>query len=397
MQVVFAYEQQLDRLAEALDMDPLALRERNFVQQGDRRVTGETIDTGVGVGECLRTVVEALGAPSPAAPGKRVGIGYGCSMQPYGRSVFFADRASCWMGLEQDGTLVIRAGVTDLGAGQAASLSQIACEILGTTIDRTSIHIADSHLTPLVGGTFATRQLYMSGNATLKVARELKDKLAPVAASLLGADPDALEWADNHVRVARRPDHSITMAELSREAEDRSVMPYCHSTFNAEVGEFDPTTGRGRSFPDYTHGAHGAEVEVDEETGEVRILRYVACHDVGRAIHLQRVEGQIEGAVAQGVGYALSEEVEIEDGACVSSLFADYLIPSSLDLPDIKAIVLEIHPGKGPLGARGVGEPPIGPPAPALASAIHNATGVWMTRLPMTPERIRSAMREPVA
>jgi CO/xanthine dehydrogenase Mo-binding subunit len=397
MQVVFAYEQQMDRLAEALHMDPVVLRERNFVTRGDRRVTGETIDTGVGVGECLRTVVDALGEPSPAEPGKRVAIGYGCSMQPYGRSVFFADRASCWMGLEQDGTLVIRAGVTDLGAGQAASLSQIACETLGMTIDRSSIHIADSHLTPLVGGTFATRQLYMSGNATLKVARELKEKLAPVAASLLGVGVDSLEWEDNEVRVLGRPDHAITMAELSREAENRSVMPYCHSTFNAEVGEFDPTTGRGRSFPDYTHGAHGAEVEVDEETGEVRILRYVACHDVGRAIHRQRVEGQIEGAVAQGIGYALSEEVKLEDGACVSSLFADYLIPSSLDLPDIKAIVLEIHPGKGPLGARGVGEPPIGPPAPALAAAIHNATGAWMARLPMTPERILAAMREPVA
>jgi CO/xanthine dehydrogenase Mo-binding subunit len=393
MQVVFAYEQQMDRLAEALGMDPVVLRERNFVSQGDRRVTGETIDTGVGIAECLRTVVDALGAPSPASPGKRVGIGYGCSMQPYGRSVFFADRASCWMGLEQDGTLVIRAGVTDLGAGQAASLSQIACETLGMTIDRSTIHIADSHLTPLVGGTFATRQLYMSGNAALKVARELKAKLEPVAADLLGVDAGSLEWGDNKVCAAGRPDHAITMAELSRAAENRSVMPYCHSTFEAEVGEFDATTGRGRSFPDYTHGAHGAEVEVDEETGEVRILRYVACHDVGRAIHMQRVEGQIEGAVAQGVGYALSEEVHIEDGACTSTLFADYLIPTSLDLPDIRAIALELHPGKGPLGARGVGEPPIGPPAPALAAAIHNATGAWMTQLPMTPERILDELR----
>jgi nicotinate dehydrogenase large molybdopterin subunit len=397
MQVVFAYEQQMDRLAEALDMDPVSLRERNFVTQGDRRVTGESIDTGVGVSECLRTVVDALGEPSPGGPGKRVGIGYGCSMQPYGRSVFFADRASCWMGLEQDGTLVIRAGVTDLGAGQAASLSQIACETLGMTIDQATIHIADSHLTPLVGGTFATRQLYMSGNATLKVARELKAKLEPVAADLLGVDAASLEWGANKVCAAGRPDHAITHGELARAAEQRSVMPYCHSTFEAEVGEFDPTTCRGRSFPDYTYGAHGAEVEVDEETGQVRILRYVACHDVGRAIHMQRVEGQIEGAIAQGVGYALSEEVQIEEGASTSTLFADYLIPTSLDLPDLRAIALEIHPGKGPLGARGIGEPPIGPPAPALAAAVHNATGVWMTRLPMTPERILTAMRERVA
>jgi CO/xanthine dehydrogenase Mo-binding subunit len=393
MQVVFAYEQQIDRLAEALGLDPLELRRRNFVARGDPRVTGEAIDTGVGVGECMRTAVEALGEPIAARPGTRVGRGVACSMQPYGRSVFFADRASCWIGLEHDGTLVLRAGVTDLGGGQAASLSQIACEVLGVTIDRSSVHIADSALTPLVGGTYATRQLYMSGNAALQVARELRDKLAPVAADLLGASAEELDWSDNRVCVVERQDRGMTMAELARAAEDRGVMPYCHSTFHAEVGEFDPTTGKGRTFPDYTHGAHAVDVEVDEETGDVRILRYVACHDIGRAIDMQRVEGQIQGAVAQGVGYALSEEIHIDEGASTSTLFADYLIPSALEVPDIEAIGLELHPGKGPLGARGVGEPPIGPPAPALAAAIHDAVGVRLTRLPMTPERILAAMR----
>jgi len=390
MQVVFGYEQQMDRLAEALGMDPIAIRELNFVQQGDIRVTGEKIDTGVGVGDCMRTALEALGEPTPARPGMRVGRGFACSMQPYGRSMFFADRASAWIGFEQDGTLVLRAGVTDLGGGQAASLSLIACEVLGTTIDRTSVHIGDTALTPLVGGTFATRQLYMSGNAALQVARELREKLTPVAAELLGASPgDELEWADNHVAFAGR---SISVGELARAAESSGVMPYCHSTFHAEVGEFDPSTGRGRTYPDYTHGCHAVELEIDEETGATQVLKYVACHDVGRALHRQRVEGQIEGAVAQGVGYALSEEIVLQDGVCASTLFADYLIPSAVDLPDIVAIPLEIHPGKGPLGARGVGEPPIGPPAPALAAAIHNAVGVRLTRLPMTPERILETM-----
>ncbi|HEU4978295.1 MAG TPA: xanthine dehydrogenase family protein molybdopterin-binding subunit [Solirubrobacteraceae bacterium] len=395
MQVVFGYEQQIDRLADALGMDPLEVRERNFVRKGDPRATGEPIDTEVGIGECLRTATAALGgAPALAPrPGRRVGRGFACSMQPYGRAIFFADRASCWIGLEHDGTLVLRAGVTDLGGGQAASLAQIACEVLGVSIDRSSVHIADSALTPLVGGTFATRQLYMSGNAALKVARELRAKLEPVAAELLGAAGDELAWGSNRVCRSADPDHALTMAELARAAEDRGVMPYCHSTFEAEVGEFDPSTGRGRSFPDYTHGAHGVEVEVDEETGQVRVLRYVACHDVGRMIHRQRVEGQIEGAVAQGIGYALSEEVQIEEGVCASTLFADYLIPSSLDVPDVVAIPLELHPGKGPLGARGVGEPPIGPPAPATAAAIADAIGTRLTQLPMSPERVLAALR----
>ena len=314
MQVVFGYESQMDLIAQRLGLDPADVRDRNFVELGDIRVTGESIDTEPGTRECMRRVLEELGPrPAPTAGG-RVGRGFACSMQPYGRSMFFADRASCWIGLEQDGTMVIRAGVTDLGAGQAASLANIAGEILGITVDRTTVHIGDSALTPLTGGTFATRQLYMSGNATVKVARGLRDKLAPVAADLLGCDKAQLEWANNLIGVAGDRARAVTMAELSRTAESRDIAPYCHDTFNAEKGEFDPSTGRGRTYPDYTHGCHGADVEVDEQTGEVRILRYVACHDVGRAIDMQRVVGQIQGAAAQGIGYAMSEDVEINQG-----------------------------------------------------------------------------------
>ncbi|MBV9944879.1 MAG: xanthine dehydrogenase family protein [Solirubrobacterales bacterium] len=394
MQVVFGYESQMDRIAERLGLDPAEVRERNFVRPGDRRVTGEAIDTGVGVGECMRRALAELGPPASAdatQSGSRIGRGFACSMQPYGRSVFFADRASAWIGLERDGTMVIRAGVTDLGAGQAASLANIAGEVLGITVDRTAVHIGDSALTPLTGGTFATRQLYMSGNAVLKVARGLREKLEPVAAALLECNADELRFAENRVWAGSR---AISIGELSRAAEHQSVMPYHHDTFDAETGKFDAETGQGRSFPDCTHGAHAVEVEVDEDTGAVRILKYVAVHDVGRAINMQRVEGQIQGAVAQGVGYALSEEVEVSEGVVSSTLFADYLIPTSLDLPDIKAIGLELHPGKGPFGARGIGEPPIGPPPAALASAIQDATGVRLRRLPMTPERVLAALRQ---
>jgi CO/xanthine dehydrogenase Mo-binding subunit len=289
---------------------------------------------------------------------------------------------------------VVRAGVTDLGAGQTASLADIAGEVLGVTVDRTSVHIGDSALTPLTGGTFATRQLYMSGNAALKVAGALRDKLAPIAAELLGCAEDQLAFADNRVWAGPDRTRSIPIAELSRTAETRSVMPFHHGTFEAETGKFDTETGRGRSFPDVTYGAHAVEVEVDEETGEVRILKYVACHDIGRAIDMQRVVGQIQGAVAQGIGYALSESIDTVGGVVGSTLFADYLIPTAVDLPDINAIGLELHPGKGPFGARGIGEPPIGPCAPALASAIQDAVGVRLRHLPMTPERLHSALRD---
>ena len=393
MQVVFGYESQMDLIAQRLGLTRVQVRERNFVERGDLRVTGERIETEAGTRECMHRALAELGELSTPTSGGRVGRGFACSMQPYGRSMFFTDRASAWIGLEQDGTMVIRAGVTDLGAGQAASLANIAGEILGVTVDRTSVHIGDSHLTPLTGGTFATRQLYMSGNATVKVATALRDKLAPVAADLLGCEESELEWAGNRVGVAGDRVRSVTMAELSRTAEARDIMPYSHETFTAQSGEFDAETGRGQTYPDYTHGCHAADVEVDERTGEVKILKYVAVHDVGRAIDMQRVEGQIQGAAAQGIGYAMSEEMETEGGVLHSTLFANYLIPTSLDLPDLKAIGLELYLGKGPFGARGIGEPPIGPCGPALASAIHDAIGVRMHRLPMTPERILAAMR----
>jgi CO/xanthine dehydrogenase Mo-binding subunit len=235
----------------------------------------------------------------------------------------------------------------------------------------------------------------MSGNAVLKVARELREKLSPIAMELLGAArADQLEFAEGQVRVANDPTLSLSLAELVRTAELRGTFPFHLGTFEAQAGEFDPRTGKGRTFPDYTYGTHAAEVEVDTETGIVRILKYVACHDVGRAIDPQRVEGQIQGGAVQGIGYALSEEVRYDQGICESSLFADYLIPAASDVPDIQAIILEIGPGKGPFGARGIGEPPIGPPAATIASAVADAIGVRVTDLPITPERVLSAIRE---
>lgn len=393
MQVVLAYEGQMDRLAEKVGLDPVEVRRRNVLHQGDVLPTGEEAETEVALLETIHAALDALGPRPEHRGGGLVGRGFGCSMQPYGRARYFADAASCWMTLQRDGSLVIRIGVTDLGGGQAASLSQIAAEVLGVPPERISVYIADSALTPLAGGTFATRQLYMSGNAVVKTAQELRDIVAPVAAELLGvSDVEDLVFAHGSV-AGSDAEHSIALQELARVCEERRVATSHLSSFHAETGEFDPRSGQGKTFPDYTYGTHAVDVEVDPDTGSVSVLGYVACHDVGRAINPQRVEGQIQGGVAQGIGYALSEEVRLEEGTITSSLFADYLIPVSSDLPDIEPLVLEIGKGKGPFGARGIGEPAIAPCAAAIASAIADATGVRPTELPMTPERIWRAMR----
>src|SRR5579859_6994597 len=388
MQIVFGYEAQIDQLAMRLGLSRTELRERNFLTKGDLLPTGERLDTCVEVAQTMHRALALLGElPRPSGPGKLTGRGLGCNRHPYGRTIWFRDRASAWLSLQADGTLLIRSGVTDLGAGQAASLCQIAAEVLGAPLDDISIYIGDSALNPPAGGTFATRQLYMSGNAVLHAARELRDRMAPVAADLLGAAEDDLDWAGGRVRT-HRSDLSISLAELATACDKRSVSTAHLSTWRAQAGSFDPSTGQGDTFPDYTYGTHAADVEVDTETGQVTVLRYAACHDVGRAINPMRVQGQIQGGAMQGLGYALTEDMAIEDGYVQAILFANYLIPNARDFPDVLVDIVESGEGKGPLGARGIGEPPIGNVAATIASAIQDAIGVRPDRLPMTPERI---------
>jgi CO/xanthine dehydrogenase Mo-binding subunit len=392
MQVVFGYESQLDALADAAGIGRTRIRDLNYVRKGDPTTSGEPITTAVAVAETRERALAMLGPPSPpSGPGKAVGQGFGNSMQPYGRTIWFRDHASVWLTLQSDGTLLIRSGVTDLGAGQAASLCQIAAEILGVPLAGISVYIGDTALNPPAGGTFATRQLYMSGNAVLRGARALRDRLAPVAATLLDAGPDRLEWQDGKVAAlsgAGAGAGAVTLADVAKAALDAGVDTSVLHTWRAPAGGFDPETGQGGTFPDYTFGTHAAEVEVDLETGSVRLTKYAACHDVGRAINPVRVRGQIQGGAVQGIGYALTEECVLTEGNPVSTLFADYLIPSAMDVPDIQVDVVESGEGRGPLGARGIGEPPIGPPAAAIACAVENATGRRPTRLPITPERV---------
>jgi CO/xanthine dehydrogenase Mo-binding subunit len=234
----------------------------------------------------------------------------------------------------------------------------------------------------------------MSGNAVLTAARELRDRMAPVAADLLGVAPGELEFADGRVRPVApgapgvSTAVSITLAELAAACDQRSISTAHLSTWRAEAGSFDPRAGQGDTFPDYTYGTHAADVEVDTETGQVTVLRYAACHDVGRAINPMRVQGQIQGGAMQGLGYALTEDMALQDGHPQAALFADYLIPNAQDYPDVLVDIVESGEGKGPLGARGIGEPPIGNVAATIASAIADAIGARPDQLPMTPERV---------
>jgi CO/xanthine dehydrogenase Mo-binding subunit len=412
MQTVFGYESQMDRVARALGLSPAEVRKANALRRGDALPVGQVIETHCALPELIDRAWAGLGAPTPArAPHIKVGRGIACNLQPYGRIVWLHDWSSAWIGFEMDGSLVVRCGCPDVGGGQASSLIQIAAEVLGVPLDRVSVHISDSALTPLAGTTTASRQLYMSGNATLKAARELREQIVGVGARLLETSPESVTLADNEVRArdGRALPLKQVLAACARLGVPRSHLAVYHAPAGepldlARMGDAGITpqttatsgaaapSGRGKIFPDYTFGAHAAEVEVDTETGRVRLLKYVAAHDVGRAINPQSVEGQIQGGAVQGLGYGLMEEVLLEDGINLTTSFASYLIPTAADVADVDAIVVESGEGLGPFGARGIGEPPIGPPAAAVANAIEDATGARVTRLPITPERVARAL-----
>ena len=387
MQVVLGYESQIDEVARRLGLDPAEVRKRSAIAKGDRLPVGQAIETEVLLADTIDAVLERAG-PRPEAfgPGRLVGRGIASNLQSYGRLVWLNDSSSAWVGFRQDGSLLVRCGVQDIGGGQASSLAQIASEILGTDLDRIAVHFGDSSLTPLAGTTTATRQLYMSGNAVHEAATTLRDRILHAIAAETNELAERLRMTDDGVEGG---DGTIPIPDVLSICKTRNVPTEALATFYGPKGtEVGKELRSERVFPDFTFGTHLVDLEVDEETGRVKLLRYVACHDVGRAINPVSVEGQICGAAAMGIGQALLEEIVVADGVNLTGGLFQYLVPTSADLPDIEAVFLESGEGLGPFGARGIGEPPIGPPPAAIASAIRDAVGARPTTLPITPERV---------
>ncbi|MCX8118522.1 MAG: xanthine dehydrogenase family protein molybdopterin-binding subunit [Desulfobacterota bacterium] len=389
-QVAFAHESQMDLLAEALGIDPIEIRLKNALTVGSETATGQRLKSSVGIGETLRRVKEwrdqnRFSLTDPSRPHLRRGIGIASMWYGIGNTGI-ANPSTAQVEISPEGRIRLYTGVADIGQGSDTVLLQIAAEALGVSLDQIDLIRADTAKTTDAGATSASRQTYISGNAILEAVKDLKERVLEEASSILREEMNELFIEEAAVRHRKNRSLSIPLGEVARMA--RRVLRG-EGSFDPETTRLDPQTGQGSPYATYAFATHLAEVEVDIESGKVKVVRVVACHDVGRPIHPKNVVGQIIGGVAMGVGFALMEEYQ--PGETVS--FVNYLIPTSKDVPEVVPLLVEETEPSGPFGAKGVGEPALIPCAPAILNAINRAVGERIYQLPASLERVLEAVR----
>jgi xanthine dehydrogenase molybdenum-binding subunit len=390
-QAIFALESHMDALAEALGLDPLEFRLKNAVQPGDPDLMTKQPIVSYGLERCLRKGVRAIGwgervkAPTASSKAKRRGLGMGCFIwvSGVGGSRRVLETSQATIALEERGTVRLYTGASDPGTGSRTTLAQIAAQELGLALEDIEVVMGDTDVTPFDIGSHASRTLYVAGGAVLAAARELKGQVLTLAAEMLEASTTDLELLEGRIQVRGSPDQAVSLAAVAERARSMGVTMVGRASHN-------PTNA-----PPF--GAQFAEVEVDLETGEVRVLKLVTALDVGRAINPSIVEGQLEGALHHGLGYALTEELLVDraTGRALNPDFHDYRLATAVDMPVIQDIMVETLDPTGPFGAKGVGENGMLPTAAAIANAIYQATGVRMRELPITSEALLRALKAP--
>lgn len=376
-QVHFAAESAMDDLARQLNLDPLEFRLKNCIVEGDLNTQNRPWPR-IGLKECIEKLKEHplyVNRDSIKKPGEGIGVavgGWGGGLEP----------ASALCRLDHDGKFTLVVGVSDI-TGNATSLRSIAAEVLGLKAEQMRVILGDTDSAPYAGGSGGSKTLYTVGAAVVKAAEDAREQVKRIAATELEAASDDIELKDGKAQVKGVPSRAVDLLTIARKSMGFGQ-------------RYTPVLGSGSSAitkqaPGFT--AHLAHVKVDEETGEVHLLDYVAVQDVGFAINPEEVRGQIHGGVVQGLGWALYEQtVYDENGTLVSGSLMDYALQNAPQVPNIDVHMVEVPAEDGPFGAKGVGEPPIIPGAATITNAIFDATQARLTQVPATPERVLKAI-----
>jgi CO/xanthine dehydrogenase Mo-binding subunit/aerobic-type carbon monoxide dehydrogenase small subunit (CoxS/CutS family) len=393
-QSTFAQECLFDELADALGMDRLEFRHRNALTAGVPTVTGQVFGSGIGYRDCLEAMrphwERALAAAAEAntdGGSTRSGVGlagmwYGCG------NTALSNPSTIKVGLRRDGRIALYQGAVDMGQGANTVMTQICADAVGVDMSCIVTLGADTDSTPDAGKSSASRQTFISGNATYQAGTALRARLLELAGA---SEEGHIELDGPHLVVHDRD--QITTVDISTlDTNGDGLVAVTSATYDPPTTALDED-GQGEPYAQFGFGAHVAELEVDLELGTVHLRRITAAHDVGRAVNPTLIEGQIEGGVAQGIGMALMEEYIPGRNENLH----DYLIPTIGDVPEIVSILVESGDPIGPYGAKGIGEHALVPTAPAILNAIRDAVGAGVRRLPATPDRVLAAIAEGAA
>lgn len=384
-QAAFAVESHMDSLAAKLNMDPVEFRLKNTPKPGDR-IIGAPKLRDVSLGETIRTAAERIGwGKVKLAKNQGIGIATGSWIEgsgPGGGSI---------VKVNEDGSATVHIGKVDYGTAPRFGIPMIVAEELGMPVEDVTVVNVDTDASPWDAGTVGSRSMLVAGNATRLAAIDARNQLFKMAARQLEANPEDLEIKNKQIRVKGTPAKSIPLAAVANAAHNEIGEVIGRGYFDSKaMMEEEKQHGSSQPFT-----AHACIVEVNPDTGNVKIVKYVAVHDVGFVVHPKAVEGQVEGATAMSIGQALCEQVVFdEQGRTRNPTFVDYLMPTINMLPRIETVLVEGYPGAGPYGTKGAGEIGCVPPMAAIANAIHNATGVRVRTLPLSPENVLRALRD---
>jgi CO/xanthine dehydrogenase Mo-binding subunit len=391
--LTFAIERHMDHIAGELGIDRRDLRLRNLFKDGDRMLTGQVIEHAGTLREAFDRIEEAAPWVEVTAAQPLHGVGLAAL-------IWLTNPlpGSATLKLNEDGTLGVITAATENGSGAVAmGLTQIAAEELGLQPEDVIVLAPDTDAAAYDAGSQGSRTTHVVGRAIGQAATRIRERILEVASEMMEVSSADLELADGLVRVVGDPGSRLTLAEIARAATFTTGPISATGAYRTPMPSYDPTCASGLLFPAFptpTFHVHLAEVEVDPVTGRIHVVRYVVVQDVGKAINPVGVRGQIQGGVAQGLGYALYEELDFDDARYRQRSLETYRLPTALDIPRVEVVLIENGDPDGPHGAKGVAEPPIVPVAAAVANAVSDAVGAPFDRLPVTPEDVLAALQE---